>query len=126
MTSPWIRVESTSKTMRRLARRSRLYFSTAMSDALLGGQLGEAGLQFAIDPGRHRDPQFQPGHRVVGHPRMKSMFTPSAATCGATAPNAAALMGRPSTTMVCVDGSPMIASSLPSMVTSGRPGEWPR
>ncbi len=31
MTSPWIRVESTSKTIRRLARRSRLYFSTAMS-----------------------------------------------------------------------------------------------
>ena len=49
---------------------------------------------------------------------MKSMFTPSAATARATAPNAAALMGRPSTTMVCVDGSPMIASSLPSMVTS--------
>ncbi|SKT82067.1 Uncharacterised protein [Mycobacteroides abscessus subsp. abscessus] len=31
MTSPWIRVESTSNTMSRLARRSRLLCSTAMS-----------------------------------------------------------------------------------------------
>ena len=36
---------------------------------------------------------------------MKSMLTPSAATSLATTPNASAVMGRPSTTIVCVDGS---------------------
>ncbi len=55
---------------------------------------------------------------------MKSMLTPRAAAARATAPKAAAVIGRPSTTIVCVDGSRMIAmSSLPSMVTS-RPTRW--
>ena len=38
---------------------------------------------------------------------MKSMLTPSAATSRATTPNASAVIGRPSTTMVWVDGSRM-------------------
>ena len=46
------------------------------------------------------------------------MLTPSAAASRATAPNAAALIGRPSTTTVWVDGSAMIGtSSLRSMLT---------
>ena len=36
---------------------------------------------------------------------MKSMLTPSAATSRATTPNDSAVIGRPSTTMVWVDGS---------------------
>ena len=36
---------------------------------------------------------------------MKSMLTPSAAASRATTPNAAAVIGRPSTTMVWVEGS---------------------
>ena len=48
---------------------------------------------------------------------MKSMLTPRAAASRATAPNAAAVIGRPSTTIVWVDGSAMIGtSSLRSMV----------
>ena len=55
---------------------------------------------------------------------MKSMLTPSAAASRATAPNASAVIGRPSTKMVWVDGSRMIGtSSLRSMVTS-RPTSW--
>ena len=55
---------------------------------------------------------------------MKSMLTPSAATSRATTPNASAVIGRPSTTMVWVDGSRMTGmSSLRSMVTS-RPTPW--
>ena len=55
---------------------------------------------------------------------MKSMLTPSAATSPATAPNASAVIGRPSTTMVWVDGSRMMgSSSLRSIVTS-RPPPW--
>ncbi len=47
------------------------------------------------------------------------MLTPSAATSRATAPKAWAVMGRPSTMMVWVDGSRMIGtSSLRSIVTS--------
>ena len=50
---------------------------------------------------------------------MRSMLTPSAATSRASAPNARAVIGRPSTKMVWVDGSRMIGtSSLRSMVTS--------
>ena len=55
---------------------------------------------------------------------MKSMLTPSAATSRATTPNASALIGRPSTTMVWVDGSRSTGrSSLRSIVTS-RPKPW--
>ena len=55
---------------------------------------------------------------------MRSMLTPSAATSRATAPNASAVIGRPSTMMVCVEGSRMIGrSSLRSMLTS-RPTAW--
>ena len=50
---------------------------------------------------------------------MVSMLTPRAATSRATTPNASAVMGRPSTTMVWVDGSRSTGmSSLRSMVTS--------
>src|SRR3984893_11055001 len=55
---------------------------------------------------------------------MTSMLTPKVATSRATAPNASAVIGRPSTMMVCVDGSRMIGrSSLRSMLTS-RPTAW--
>ena len=55
---------------------------------------------------------------------MKSMLTPSAATSRATTPNASALIGRPSTTMVWVDGSRSTGrSSLRSIVTSS-PKPW--
>src|SRR5580693_2345792 len=55
---------------------------------------------------------------------MRSMLVPSAATARATAPNASAVIGRPSTMMVCVEGSRMIGrSSLRSMLTS-RPTPW--
>jgi hypothetical protein len=55
---------------------------------------------------------------------MKSMLTPSAATSRATAPNASAVMGRPSTTIVCVDGSRITGMpSLRSIVTSN-PTPW--
>ncbi|CKO61034.1 Uncharacterised protein [Mycobacterium tuberculosis] len=55
---------------------------------------------------------------------MKSMLTPSAATSLATALNAPAVIGRPSTKMVWVDGCRMIGrSSLRSMATS-RPTPW--
>ena len=55
---------------------------------------------------------------------MKSMFTPSAATSRATTPNDSAVIGRPSTTMVWVDGSRITGSeSLRSIVTS-RPTPW--
>ena len=51
------------------------------------------------------------------------MLTPNAATSRATAPNASAVIGRPSTMIVCVEGSRMIRrSSLRSMETS-RPTE---
>ena len=47
------------------------------------------------------------------------MLTPSSAASRATALNAPAVIGRPSTKMVCVDGSRMIGtSSLRSMLTS--------
>ncbi len=50
---------------------------------------------------------------------MVSMLTPSAATSLATTPNASAVMGRPSTTIVWVDGSRSTGmSSLRSIVTS--------
>ena len=50
---------------------------------------------------------------------MKSMLTPSAANSLATAPNDSAVMGRPSTTMVWVDGSRITGSeSLRSIVPS--------
>ena len=55
---------------------------------------------------------------------MESMLTPSAATSLATTPNASAVIGRPSTTMVWVDGSRSTGmSSLRSIVTS-RPTPW--
>src|SRR3984893_954601 len=55
---------------------------------------------------------------------MKSMLTPSAATSRATTPNASAVIGLPSTTMVWVEGSRMTGrSSLRSTVTS-RPTPW--
>ena len=55
---------------------------------------------------------------------MKSMLTPSAATSRATTPNDSAVMGRPSTTIVWVDGSRITGmSSLRSIVTS-RPTPW--
>ena len=42
---------------------------------------------------------------------MKSMLTPSAANSLATTPKDSAVIGRPSTTMVWVDGSRMIGRS---------------
>ena len=55
---------------------------------------------------------------------MRSMLTPNAATSRATAPNASAVIGRPNTMIVCVEGSRMIRrSSLRSMLTSS-PTEW--
>ena len=55
---------------------------------------------------------------------MVSMLTPRAAASRASTPNACAVIGRPSTTMVCVDGTRMISmSSLRSMVTSS-PTRW--
>ena len=55
---------------------------------------------------------------------MKSMFTPRAATSRATTPNDSAVIGRPRTTMVWVDGSRITGrSSLRSIVTS-RPTPW--
>ena len=50
---------------------------------------------------------------------MKSMLTPSEASSVASALNARAVTGLPSTTIVCVDGSTMIGRSrLRSIETS--------
>ena len=55
---------------------------------------------------------------------MKSMLTPSAATSRATTPNASAVIGLPSTTMVWVEGCRITGiSSLRSIVTSS-PTPW--
>src|SRR4051795_6944652 len=55
---------------------------------------------------------------------MKSMLTPRAATSRATTPNDSAVIGRPRTTIVWVDGSRITGNeSLRSIVTS-RPTPW--
>ncbi|SKT82071.1 Uncharacterised protein [Mycobacteroides abscessus subsp. abscessus] len=54
-------------------------------------------------------------------PRIRSILIPSAASSRATAPNARAVTGRPSTTMVCVDGSLITELSPPNSTSTSNP-----
>lgn len=55
---------------------------------------------------------------------MKSMLTPSLAASVASTPNACAEIGRPSTTMVWVDGSMITGMSSLGSIETSSPTPW--
>jgi len=83
--------------MSRLARPARLNPSTATSTRSSEATSVRTVRKPAIGSRRHRDPQFQSGDRIVGDAANEVDVDAKAATSRATAPNARAVIGRPST-----------------------------